>query len=289
MSTTPPTPAAPDPTTSTQTTSDGKWTVTTKTTITAVTPPVVPPVVPPIVPPVVPPVVPPKPSVLVIPANANYIDMLAKPPNPWQINHDSGTPGKATGTVTYPVTSPDGRPNCMLVKGILTDKGGIIMHGLFMKSGVSKVNRLVYKKREMIYKGAGEIACIETDLELTDKNKVPYDLAAQQDAHSGALDISSNHKWTPTTLKVNPLTRKNGEWHESEEYWAFDWTTKQITLLGVVLDGVETVLNKTFTDPDSSLWGVEEGNMQAQWDSNIAGDLPYEIYMDILGVATWSV
>lgn len=276
MSTTPPTPTVPDPTTSTQTTSDGKWTITTKTTIAAVVPPVV-----------IPPT--PKPSVLVIPANANYIDMLAKPPNPWQINHDSGTPGKATGTVTYPITSPDGRPNCMLVKGTLTDKGGIIMHGLFMKSGVSKVNRLVYKKREMLTKGAGAIACFETDLELTDQGKRPYDLAAQQDAHSGALDVSINHKWTPLGLKVNPLSRKNGEWHESEEYWGFDWATKQITLIGVVLDGVETVLNKVFTDPDSSLWGPDEGNMQVQWDSNVAGDLDYEIYMDMLGVAVWSV
>lgn len=264
-------PATPDPTTTTQTTADGKWIVTTKTTITPVPPPI-------IVPPVNP--------APAIPADAKRVNMLT-PPAPWKMNHDLGTPGTVpVCTTNYPVTSPDGRIGCRQFAFTTTGKAGVIYHTAVLASGANAYNRFVYRKREMYLK-AIPINC-ETDLEITGQaSGIPYDMAMQQDGHSGVEDITIDHKWTGTNIKVNPSSRKTGVWYESAEYVGFDPVTKRITYFGVEIDGVYYPINQTVTDADNAVWGKDELNMQLQWDSGADASTDYVILTDLLEVIAW--
>lgn len=222
----------------------------------------------------------------VIPNTAKKVNMLT-PPNPWQVNHDAGTPGTGSGTVTLGQTAPDGTKGCLLLKMNTTLKGGVIIHGLALTSGASAYTRFAYRKREMfVFTGPNTIENIETDLEITDKaTGVPYDMAMQQDGYKGVEDITINHKWTGTNIAVNPLTRSSGVWYETVEYVTFNPTTKEITYDGVTTaDGVYHPIGQTVADADNSVWAKDSLNLQAQYDCNADASTNNTIYISLLEI-----
>jgi hypothetical protein len=222
----------------------------------------------------------------VIPANAVRINML-KPPNPWQMNHDKGTPGDASGTVAYPYTSPDGK-TCMRVVFTTKDGGGFIIHGV-AKKGISQFNKFAFRKREKKVDAGGwkTLNQVETDLEATRKDTgIPDDMAMQQSATSGqGEEISINHKWTPTGVQINPQARDNSAWHTTENYLTLN-PDRSFVVDGVAFDNKWNPIGKTITDPDSSPWGTDEMNVQAQWNG-IKGTVNHEILIDFFEIAMW--
>jgi hypothetical protein len=223
----------------------------------------------------------------VIPSTSKTINMLT-PLKPWQMNHDLGTPGTVPAiTTTYPVTAPDGTQNCRQFAFTTTGKAGAIYHANAVPSGASAFTRFAYRKREMYLK-AIPTNC-ETDLEITGQaTGVPYDMAMQQDGYSGVEDITINHKWTGTGIKVNPTTRKTGVWYESVEYVGFDPVAKQITYFGVTLDdGVFYPINQVVADADNAVWAKDEVNFQLQWDSGQTASTDYVILCSALEVTPW--
>jgi len=232
---------------------------------------------------------PPIPLAPTIPATAKVVNMLI-PPGAWEMNHDLGTPGTVPAiATTYPVTAPDGTVNCRQFTFTTTALAGAIFHTAAIPSGASAYNRFAYKKREMYLKAIPKNC--ETDLEITGQaTGIPYDMAMQQDGYSGVEDITINHVWTGTNVKVNPTTRKTGVWYESVEYVGFDPVAKQIIYFGVLLDdGVYYPINKTVADADNAVWQKDMLNFQQQYDSGQTVSTDYVILCSLLEVDAWAV
>jgi len=218
----------------------------------------------------------------VIPASAKYVDML--PAVTWAGNHDAGTPGDANGLTLFPVKSPDGR-TCRQFSWTASGKGGMIFHSKVL-TGASQYNCFAYKKREWS-KNWANMGQIETDLEITDpKTGIPYDMAMQQNANDGVEDITASHKWTGTTVKVDPTKRDPTKWHTSTEYVKLN-ADNSVTYRGVEIDGVYYPINKTVTSAQSVPWEKDILNMQLQFNSNQTASNQFQVLIDQLGVAAW--
>jgi hypothetical protein len=218
-----------------------------------------------------------------VPTTAKKVNMLT-PPGAWEFNHDAGTSGTASNlATTYPVTSPDKRPNCRQFNFTLAKAGGAIFHTAVLPSGAGAFNRFVYKKREMYLK-AIPTNC-ETDLEITDTaTGVPYDMAMQQDGYKKVEDITINHKWTGVNIAVDPSTRKTNTWYESAEYVGFNPATKEVTYFGVEIDGTYYPINQTVVDADNAVWSKGMLNFQMQYDTSAQASTDFVILTDVLEV-----
>jgi hypothetical protein len=224
----------------------------------------------------------------VIPADAHRENMLTKK---WKGNHDAGTGGTASGTSSYPETSPDGRANC-LKYDFDTNGGGMIYHVLALTAGASKFNKICYRKRERKTDPGGwkTINQVETDVEMTDiKTGIPTDLAMQQSATGGnGEEVTINHHWTPTGVKINPQLRDPNAWHLTENYMTLH-ADKTITYDFVAFDNVLYPIGKVgfrVTDQDSTPWGLDEANVQAQYNG-IAGAQHHTVFLDIFEIVFW--
>lgn len=246
--------------------------IVTKTAPVVVTPPVV--------------VIPPTAGAPVIPATARRENMLNKA---WKNNHDDGTGGTASGATNYPETSPDGRPNCLAAR-FDTNGGGWIMHCLALTGGADQYNKFCFRKRERKFDPGGwkTINQCETDLEITNpKTGQPYDMALQQSAtNNEGLEVSINHKWTPTGVKINPQLRDPNAWHLTENYLTFNPADGSFTVDGVGFNSTFYPIGKTFTDPDASRWGLNELNVQDQYNGP-AGKNSHVILFDLFEIVCW--
>jgi hypothetical protein len=222
----------------------------------------------------------------VIPANAKTVNLLT-PPHPWQGNHDPGTAGDASGTTAYPVTSPDGR-TCRQFKFTTSGKGGMIYHTRALDD-VTPYNCFCYKVRTKKVDPGGwaTLGQAETDMEATNpKTGIPYDMAMQQSANSGQEEITINHHWTPTGIKLDPSKRDSSQWQETWNYVKLN-ADNTITYRGVNQSGVYYPINQTVTDPDSSPWGKGILNVQFQLNGKNAAPTDHEVLADLFEIDCW--
>jgi hypothetical protein len=204
----------------------------------------------------------------------------------WQMNHDAGTPGSATGTSTYPATAPDGTPNCREFQMTLTAGGGEIYHANVMKDS-SKFDTFCYETEEF-YPDPSNFACIERDLEQADSTGAYVDMATQLNGHAGFLDYtSSNPKgWQHTAVKANPMGIAKGTWYVTKRYFR-NLGGGKVLYIGSNDGGVYSPLNITTTSQPTAKWGANVLNLQYQFDGKSSGSVQSTVYARVLRVHCW--
>lgn len=227
-------------------------------------------------------VIPPPPAAPTIPANALVLNAL--PMTAWEMNHDAGTSGSSVGTTSYPVTAPDGTPNCRLFDFTNTAGGGEIYHFPILKDCTPYKN-FCFKFKRMT-PTPQFVTNSEHDLEAVDAAGNVLDMATQEDGYTGVFDITENHHWVGTGIKVNPSTWAANSWHDDEIYLV-DNGNGTVTYLGVKLDGVYYPINVTTPDVDASKWTAKILNLQIQFDTKSTAGEESKVYCSLCEVDCW--
>lgn len=226
----------------------------------------------------------------VIPNTAQTINMLLS--KAWSCKHDTGTPGDASGTFTYPTTAPDKTTNCGEFAFTNEAKGGALYHANVL-ADATPYNTYMYEAAEY-YVDASNIACAEKDLEQVDpaiglaKNAAYVDMATQLDHYNGTVDITQNQKWIPTTVKADPTTRKPGVWYTTRIYVKNNGGGS-CTYVGIYLSdtGVYYPLNITVQSRPAELWGPKLLNQQLQYVGLSAASVSSTVYIKTLNIHCW--
>lgn len=214
------------------------------------------------------------------------VNML--PNKAWSCKHDTGTPGDANGTYTYPAVAPDKTANCGLLAFTNIDKGGALYHANVM-ADATPYNTFMYEAVEY-FPDASNLACMEKDLEqvqaATTGGNAPYvDMATQLDAHNGFVDITQNQKWVATTVKANPTGRKAGIWYTTRIYVRNNGGGS-VTYIGIYLSdtGIYYPLDITVQSQPSALWGQKILNQQYQFVGKNMGTIASQVYVKTLNI-----
>jgi hypothetical protein len=224
---------------------------------------------------------PPPPGAPVVPATALKIDAL--PMTGWEMNHDAGTSGSSVGTTSYPVTAPDGTPNCRLFDFTNTAGGGEIYHFVILPD-VTPYKHVRFRFRRTAAPG---VTNSEHDLEMVDANGNPLDEATQEDGYNKVFDVTENHHWVGTGIKVDPTSWVPGSWHDDEIYMTNNGNGT-VTYDGVTLDGIYHVLGITCADVDASKWQAKILNLQLQFDTKTVAPEESKVYCSECGVDCWA-
>jgi hypothetical protein len=224
-----------------------------------------------------PPAVPP-----VIPATALILNAL--PMTGWEMNHDAGTSGSSVGTTSYPVTAPDGTANCRLFDFTNTAGGGEIYHFPVL-ADCTPYKNFCFKFKRMTPNPL-TVTNSEHDMEAVDASGNVLDMATQEDGYNGVFDVTENHKWVATGIKVNPTTWLPNSWHDDEIY-LIDNGDGTVTYPGVKLDGVFYPLNVTSPDVDASKWAAKILNLQIQFDTKSTLATESKVYCSQCEVDCW--
>lgn len=231
---------------------------------------------------------PPPPQPPIVPANCVTINAL--PMSGWEMNHDAGTSGSSTGTTSYPVTAPDNTPNCRLFDFTNTAGGGEIYHFPIL-ADCTPYNKFRFRIKRMT-PTPQTVTNWEHDLEAVDASGKPLDMATQEDGYNGVFDITENHKWVSTGIKVNPPAWTANSWHEDWIYLT-DNGDGTVTYDGVMLDGVYYVINVTIADVDSGTWKPKILNIQVQFDTKppagVTTGVESKVYCSECAVDCWKV
>lgn len=223
-----------------------------------------------------------------VPASALTINAL--PMTAWEMNHDAGTSGSSTGVTSYPVTAPDGTANCRLFDFTNTAGGGEIYHFPIL-ADCTPYNKFRFRFRRMTPTPL-TVTNSEHDLEAVDANGNVLDMATQEDGYNGVFDITENHKWVSTGIKVNPTTWAANSWHDDEIYLT-DNGNGTVTYDWVKLDGVVYPIGVTIADVDSGKWKAKILNIQIQFDTKppagITTGVESKVYCSECGVDCWFV
>lgn len=224
----------------------------------------------------------------IVPANCVTINAL--PMTAWEMNHDAGTSGSSTGTTSYPVIAPDNTPNCRLFDFTNTAGGGEIYHFPIL-SDCTPYNKFRFRIKRMT-PTPQTVTNWEHDLEAVDANGKPLDMATQEDGYNGVFDITENHKWVSTGIKVNPPAWVANSWHEDQIYLT-DNGDGTVTYDGVMLDGVYYVIGVTIADVDSGKWTPKILNIQVQFDTKppagVTTGVESKVYCSECAVDCWKV
>lgn len=231
---------------------------------------------PAVVPPPV--IVPPPPVEPSIPVPDMAVDML---PATWAMNHDTGTPGSAIGTSTYPVNAPDGTVNCREFQFTLTAKGGFIYHANVMKDS-SAFNTFCIETEEY-FVDPSNLACHEKDLEQVDATGTYVDMATQLNGNAGFLDYTANQSWQHTTVKANPTAIPKGTWYPTKRYFRNNGNGTY-TLVGSNDGGTYSPLNFTVKSQPSAKWGKNILNFQYQFDGKSSGSVQSTVYVRVMKI-----
>jgi hypothetical protein len=204
----------------------------------------------------------------------------------WKCMHDTGTPGDANGTSTYPATAPDGTANCREFSFTNIAKGGALNHANVLPDA-SAFNTFCYEAVEFSPSWAN-ISCAEKDLEQVGPNGVYVDMATQLSAYEGAVDITQNQKWQATSVKANPSTRKPNTWYTTRIY-VKNLDGKNVQYIGIYLSdtGVYYPLNITVPSQPNHIWGKNLLNQQLQYVGLSAGTVASTVYIKTLNVHCW--
>jgi hypothetical protein len=225
----------------------------------------------------------------VIPTTAQTVNMLLS--KAWSCKHDTGTPGDASGTFTYPTTAPDKTTNCGEFSFTNIAKGGALYHANVM-ADATPYNTFCYEAVEY-FVDASNLACMEKDLEqvqaATTGGNAPYvDMATQLDHYNGTVDITQNQKWQATTVKIDPLSRKPGVWYTTRVY-VKNIDGKNVEYIGIYLSdtGVYYPLNITVPSQPSAPWGQKLLNQQLQYVGLSAASVSSTVYIKTLNIHCW--
>ena len=221
-----------------------------------------------------------------IPSTAQVVNMLLS--KAWSCKHDTGTPGDANGTYTYPTAAPDKTPNCGLLSFTNIDMGGALYHANVLPDATA-YNTFCYEAVEY-FPDASNLACMEKDLEqvqaATTGGNAPYvDMATQLDAHNGFVDITQNQKWVATSVKANPTGRKAGIWYTTRIYVRNNGGGS-VTYIGIYLSdtGVYYPLDITVQSQPSAPWGQKLLNQQYQFVGLNMGSIASQVYVKTLNI-----
>jgi hypothetical protein len=217
----------------------------------------------------------------VIPSNAVVVDML---PFAFASNHDAGTPGSATGTTTYPVTAPDGTPNCREFQMTLIAKGGYIYHGDALKDS-SAFNTFCYETDEF-FPDPSNLQQMEKDLEQVDATGSYVDMATQLNGNAGCLDITANSKWQHTPVKANPTAIAPATWYPTQRFFRNNGDGT-VTYIGSKDNGTYSPLNITVNSKKPGPWGKNILNVQYQFDGKSSGSVQSTVYARVFRIHCW--
>lgn len=209
----------------------------------------------------------PDPSEPVIPANAVTIDML---PLKWSMNHDKGTPGKASGTSVYPFTRPDG---LVVMRNTMTLEahGGFIYHTNVMKDA-SAFNTFCYETIE-IYDATGNIINAEKDFEHVWADGSYVDQAMQIAGRSKCVEVTGNSAWQTTKAAIDPAKVFAPNIQHTTKHYSRDNGDGTVTYFGSNIDGVYLPINVTVNSKKAGPWGKNEWNCQLQYDGASSGSV----------------
>jgi hypothetical protein len=220
----------------------------------------------------------------VIPATAQTVNMLLS--KAWSCKHDTGTPGDASGTFTYPTTAPDKTTNCGEFAFTNIAKGGALYHANVLPDATA-FNTFMYEAVEY-YVDASNISCAEKDLEQVASTGVYVDMATQLDHYKGTVDITQNQAWQATSVKADPSTRKPGVWYTTRIY-VKNIDGKNVQYIGIYLSdtGVYYPLNITVPSQPNHIWGKNLLNQQLQYVGLSAASVSSTVYIKTLNIHCW--
>jgi hypothetical protein len=236
-----------------------------------------------------PPVVNPEPG---IPSTALTTNMLLS--KAWSCKHDTGTPGNASGTWTYPATAPDKTPNCALLAFTNIDKGGALYHANVM-ADATPYNTFCLEVAEYFPVAPAGLSCMENDLEQVQaaastatENAAYVDMATQLDHYKGTVDITQNQSWVATLVKIDPSSRKAGVWYTTRIYVRNNGGGS-VTYIGIYLSdtGLYYPLNITVQSQPAALWGEKLLNQQKQFVGLNMGTLASQVYVKTLNIHSY--
>jgi hypothetical protein len=231
-------------------------------------------------------VIPPPPPPLepVIPVTAQTVNMLLS--KAWACMHDTGTPGDANGTFTYPTTAPDKTANCGEFAFTNIAKGGALFHANVLPDA-SAFNTFCYETVEMSQSYAN-ISCAEKDLEQVNASGVYVDMATQLDHYKGTVDITQNQAWQATSVKADPSQRKPNTWYTTRIY-VKNVDGKNVDYIGIYLSdtGVYYPLNITVPSQPNHIWGKNLLNQQLQYVGLSAGSVASTVFIKTLNIHCW--
>jgi hypothetical protein len=219
-----------------------------------------------------------------IPTTAQTVNMLLS--KAWSCKHDTGTPGDASGTFTYPTTAPDKTTNCGEFAFTNIAKGGALYHANVLPDATA-FNTFCYEAVEY-YVDASNISCAEKDLEQVNASGVYVDMATQLDHYKGTVDITQNQAWQATSVKADPSTRKPGVWYTTRIY-VKNIDGKNVQYIGIYLSdtGVYYPLNITVPSQPNHIWGKNLLNQQLQYVGLSAASVSSTVYIKTLNIHCW--
>jgi hypothetical protein len=223
---------------------------------------------------------------IAIPPNATQTGDLAGASN-WEWNHDPGTPGDASGTTNYPVSTPslDGAARVFNVN--YSDHGGEIYHLTFAND--PRADHFVYDTYIYIT-DPSQVENVEMDMNHTMANGVTVILGTQCASGSGTWEytlVSGGTHWHPSNIPCHTKDWTANTWHhiqiathhDSNGFATYDW---------VNVDGHYSLFKGASGLSAESLgWGRGGLLLNFQLDGSSRGSGSITTYIDSMTVYRW--
>ncbi len=203
----------------------------------------------------------------------------------WHWTHDSGTPGNASGTSTYPVPGVDGALTARRFDVSYVNHGGERFSVVFAKDATSTHH--VYDVW-VYFDDPSQIKNLELDINqvITDGRTVIY--ATQCSGNVGRWEFTIQKKWVPSNIPCDPKHWAPKAWHHIQVASHRDETGDVVTYDWVQVDGKYSAF-----DHASGLSALplhwERAALQLQFQLNGAsgGDGTVTAYADRFMVHSW--
>ena len=224
----------------------------------------------------------------VVPLDAVSVSSIQALDN-WNGNHDSGTPGSSSGTMSL-VGSPAhiGIPREFVSSYA---NGGGVRYWVTFGDDETATNFL-YDGWVYLTSSATAIGNLEMDMNQTMHNGQTVIFGVQCDGYSGTWDYTENlgtpeapkGHWAHSAAACNPRNWSRNAWHHVEIMYSRS-DTGNVTYKSVWLDGVQSALNATVPSAHSLGWGPTLlTNFQVD---GLGASGTSTVYLDDLTVYRW--
>ncbi len=224
---------------------------------------------------------------LTIPANANSNTSIQTHSN-WQMTHDSGTPGKSSGSMAM-TNSPSHGGSARKFVTHFSGSGGERYSDSFGED--TSATNFVYDGWVYIEGSASNLANMELDLNqvLANGNVMIYSF--QCSGYAGQWEMGSNSKsiahpaarWVKTGVACSPKSWTGNTWHHVQISYSRN-SSGYITYHSVTFDGTTHSIGKTVLGEFALHWGHV---LQTNFQIDGIGSGSNTTYLDDLTVYRW--
>jgi hypothetical protein len=223
-----------------------------------------------------------------VPTNAIKQTDIHLQPN-WKINHDPGTPGDSTGSMSV-VSDPSLSGQAERFDTTFTDAGGELYSLVYAND--ANVQNFVYDAQVWIAEGSN-VKVLEMDNNQVIPNGDTVIYAFQCSGWGGIWEYSANVgtrnnpliKWVPSAAPCNPTIWSTNMWHHVQISYSRD-DVGNVTYHSVWFDGIEGVINQTVNSAYTLGWA--DGALVTNFQVDGLGASGSSIlYLDSLTISRW--